>query len=384
MQTKTWKRNLFLVLLLVVGLCVSIPVRFLYNRNKTMLLTQTQEKALDIASTVAAFLSYDIERYRPISEAEILTTGSKLEQDYQKLNAVLREIKSKSDATFIYTSKYLDYQTSIFILDGEEIGTVLFSPFGSRDAMDEHELRTLKRGETTVTDMGEDSVWGTYLSAYAPIIDQRDQHIVGLVGVDYSEDFLKEQYSNFTWVLNTTFALFTLMLTFALHILIVTIHDRSGIDDLTKLGNKRTFIKTLRMVQSEAKKRNQNFVLCLLDVDDFKIINDTYGHPVGDVVLKHFGQALVKATNTSKVCFRYGGDEFAVILTATTLLQAQAVKETIQDEIASITISELKGRVLSASIGMAEWISGITVETLIDMSDKALYSQKQMHKKKFR
>jgi cell division protein YceG involved in septum cleavage len=110
MQTKIWKRNLFLVLLLAVGLCVSIPVRFLYNRNKTLLLTQTQEKALNIASTVAAFLSYDIERYRPISEAESLTTASKLEQDYQKLNAGPARVKSKMHATSLPSNIWMTNQ----------------------------------------------------------------------------------------------------------------------------------------------------------------------------------------------------------------------------------------------------------------------------------
>ena len=377
MQTKTWKRNLFVVLLLAVGLCVSMPVRFLYNRNKTLLLTQTQEKALNIASTVAAFLSYDIERYRPISEAESLTTGSKLEQDYQKLNAVLREIKSKSDATFIYTSKYLDDQTSVFVLDGEDPSSVLFSPFGSRDSMDALELETLVLGVPTVTGLADDSVWGTYLSAYAPIIDNRDKTVVGLVGVDYSKDYMLVQYRRVGWILISSFAFFTLLITLALYVLIITIQDRSGIDELTRLGTKRAMMKSLRMVFNEARKSNYNFVLCMLDVNSFKAINDTYGHPVGDSVLRCIGRALIQATSNTKACFRYGGDEFAVILPETTLLQAQEMKKSMEEEIGAITIPELKGMKISASIGMAEWLPGITVETLIDLADKDLYVQKQ-------
>jgi diguanylate cyclase (GGDEF)-like protein len=305
-----------------------------------------------------------------------LAEGGKLEQTYLAFNAVLEEIKRNSDVTFIYTSKYLNDKTSIFILDAENPNSVLFSPFGSRDSMDPAELQTLLSGESTVTRVEDDSVWGTYLSAYAPIKDNRDGSTVGLVGVDYSEDYLLVQFRRFGWVLNISFTVFTLLISIAIYILIVAIHERNGIDDLTKLGNKRAFLKGLQVTLEEAKKTNQNFVLCMLDVNSFKAINDTYGHPVGDSVLRCIGRALMQAVDKSKGCYRYGGDEFAVLLPNTTLLQAQAAKKSMEDEISAIDIPDLKGMRVSASIGMAEWLPGITAETLIDLSDKDLYVQK--------
>lgn len=371
-----WKRNLFLLLLLVVGLSVAMPVCYIYKQAETIITEQTQSKASNLAASVAAFLSYNIEDYRPLSEAEVLLEGGKLEKTYQTLNTVLEKIKRNSDATFIYTSKFLDNQTSVFILDAENPDSILFSPFGSRDNMDPAELQTLLLGEPTVTGIEVDSVWGTYLSAYAPIRDDRDGTVVGLVGVDYSEDYLLVQFRRFGWILNISFALFTLLISIALHILIVTIQERNGIDDLTKLGNKRAFLKGLHATLEEAKKTNQNFVLCMLDVNSFKSINDTYGHPVGDIVLKCIGRALVQAVDKSKGSYRYGGDEFAVIVPNTTLLQAQAVKKSMEDEICAIDIPDLKGMTVSVSIGMAEWLPGITFETLIDFADKDLYVQK--------
>lgn len=140
----------------------------------------------------------------------------------------------------------------------------------------------------------------------------------------------------------------------------------------------------------KTKKRNLFFALLLpvglcasLSVhflcnrNKTKAINDTYGHPVGDSVLRCIGRALIQATSNTKACFRYGGDEFAVILPETTLLQAQEMKKYMEEEIGAITIPELKGMKISASIGMAEWLPGITVETLIDLADKDLYVQKQ-------
>lgn len=369
------------MILLVVGLCVAVPARYMYKRNQAQLLAQTQQKALNMAVAIAAFLSYDIEHYRPISEVDALQPGSELEQAYLTFNSVLQTIKAQSDATFIYTSKYRNERISSFVLDAEDPKSVLFSPLGSYNTMDEYELKTYRTATATVTPMMADSVWGTYLTAYAPIIDTRDQTVAGVAGVDYSQDFLKQQYVRINWVITTTFAIFSLILTLALYIMIITIQSKHGMDDLTKLGSKRTFLKILGNTLEEAKKRNQNFVLCVLDVDDFKTINDTYGHPVGDMVLKYFGKALLNAVDQSKLCFRYGGDEFAVILPDTTLLQAETTKLSMQKEIENIDISCLKGKKLSASIGMAEWFPGITAETLIDLADKNLYVQKQLHKK---
>lgn len=380
----TWKRNLFLLLLLVVGLSVAMPVYYIYKKAKAMMIEQTQMKASNIAFSVSAFLSYNIGEYRPLSDADVLVEGSELERTYHTFNAILREIKSHSDATFIYTSKYLNDKTSVFILDGEDPKSVLFSPFGSRDTMDPSELQTLLEGEPTVTKVVDDSVWGTYLSAYVPIQDSTDGSIVGLVGVDYSEDNLLDQYKRFAWVLNLSFTLFTLLITVSLYALIVTVQNRSGIDDLTKLGNKQTFLKELHATLEEAKKYNQNFVLCMLDVDSFKAINDTYGHPVGDGVLRCIGLALSNALDKTKGCYRYGGDEFAVILPNTTFLQAQEAKKSMQEEISAIDISDLKGMMVSASIGMAEWLPGIKAETLIELADKDLYVQKLRHKNELR
>ncbi|MDX9983280.1 hypothetical protein, partial [Sphaerochaeta sp.] len=145
-QIKAWKRNLFMLLLLVVGASVAMPVYYIFSRTQTIITEETQSKAINLAAAMSAFLSYNIESYRPVSDAEILVEGSDLERSYLAFNEVFRQVKKQSDATFIYTSKYLDDQTSVFVLDGEDPSSVLFSPFGSRDSMDALELETLVLG----------------------------------------------------------------------------------------------------------------------------------------------------------------------------------------------------------------------------------------------
>ena len=158
--SKARKRYLFFLRLLVVGVAVSVPTYYIFQKTKTILLQETQSNALNSAHTIATFLSADIERYRPLSEATELIEGSELHQTYLQHIDLLRTIKEGNDATFIYTSNYLDDQTSVFILDGEEHDSMLFSPFGSTDSMDSQELDTLQKGIITVTDLMDDPEWG--------------------------------------------------------------------------------------------------------------------------------------------------------------------------------------------------------------------------------
>jgi diguanylate cyclase (GGDEF)-like protein len=375
--SKIRKRYLLLLLLLTVGFAVSVPTYFTYRRTKAILLEEIQSNALNSAHAIATFLSADIERYRPLSEATTLIEGSELHQTYLGYNSLMRTIKEKSDATFIYTSKYLDDQASAFILDGEKSGTVLFSPFGSHDGMDEKELHTFLTGESTVSNLKEDPEWGTYLSAYAAIIDSRDRSVVGLVGVDYSEDHFDQLTSRFALLLNFSFAIFTLVTALALYAAILTIQDHSGLDELTGLGNKRAFNRTLHLIIAEAKKRNQPFVLCMLDIDCFKSINDSYGHPVGDLVLQSMGKALLDLTQRNRSCFRIGGDEFALILPSSSRLQAVQAKQELCNHFKHLDIPSLQDRKVTVSIGIGEWVTGITAETLVSYADKDLYEQKR-------
>lgn len=375
--SKVRKRYLLLLLLLAVGLAVSVPTYFIYQRTKAILLEEIQSNALNSAHAIATFLASDIERYRPLSEATTLVEGSELHQTYLAYNSLMRTLKEHSDATFIYTSKYLDDETSAFVLDGEESGTILFSPFGSHDGMDEEELHTLLTGESAVTILKEDPEWGTYLSAYAPIIDKRDNSVVGLVGVDYSEDHFDQLTSRFAWMLNISFALFSIVTALGMHVAILTLHNHSGLDELTSLGNKRSFNRTLHLILEEAKKRKQPFVLCMLDIDCFKSINDSYGHPVGDLVLQSMGKALLDLSEKNRSCFRIGGDEFALILPSSTREQAEQAKQELCEHFKNLDIPSLQGRQVTVSIGIGEWLPGITAETLVNYADKDLYEQKR-------
>ena len=111
----------------------------------------------------------------------------------------------------------------------------------------------------------------------------------------------------------------------------------------------------------------------LIDVDDFKKINDTYGHLYGDVVLKTVAQLLAGQLRSADLIARFGGDEFVVILPETTQERARVVAERIEQA----TSTHPAGNVpLAVSIGVATFRPGLTPEHLLEESDQDLYRQK--------
>ena len=374
-----WKRKLFLLLIVLVSLAVVFPALYAVQRTRQTMIEETQAKALDIAGTIAAFLNSDIERYRMLSQTADLVSGTAEYRYYQEMNTIFRAIKASSDAAFVFTTKYIDEQTDAYVLDGEDPQGDLFSPFGSIDAMNPTELYTFQSGLRAVSDLENDPNWGVFITAYAPIKDWRDHTIVGVVGVDYSAEYLQERYQRITFVLIFGFAFFILVISLSLYAIILTIHNRANIDDLNLLGNKRAFNRTLADVATEARKHLNPFSLLMLDVDRFKAINDSHGHLTGDKVLKHIAKALQQALAWPKGCFRYGGDEFAILLPSCNLQHAYGVKQELEEEVKAINLEELEGKELSISIGVAEWRDGTSLEDLIRFADTALYEQKRNH-----
>jgi diguanylate cyclase (GGDEF)-like protein/PAS domain S-box-containing protein len=145
-------------------------------------------------------------------------------------------------------------------------------------------------------------------------------------------------------------------------------------DSLTELYNVRHFYEQITKELSRLKRNPQrNLSLMLVDIDHFKELNDTEGHQVGDQVLKSLGQVI-------KVCirkdvdagFRYGGDEFAIILPDTDKKQARVAAERIQKQFGAFKF----GRV-SLSIGIAEAQIGEDEKSIVKRADEALYTSKR-------
>jgi diguanylate cyclase (GGDEF)-like protein len=149
-------------------------------------------------------------------------------------------------------------------------------------------------------------------------------------------------------------------------------------DSLTGLYNRHFFNEMLQREVKRASRYQHSLALLLMDVDDFKMVNDTHGHLQGDVVLKMVAEALSEHLRQSDVLARFGGDEFVVMLPETDEEGARAAAEKIRQAVARRSYA---GRSLGISIGVGMFHTEKTPEELIDIADRALYRDKVVRQK---
>jgi diguanylate cyclase (GGDEF)-like protein len=151
-------------------------------------------------------------------------------------------------------------------------------------------------------------------------------------------------------------------------------------DPLTGLGNHRHFHERLREEMQDARRQRQELALCFADIDDFKLVNDRFGHPVGDRVLAEVATRLRQGGES----FRVGGDEFALLLPAASEETARRAAASIVERVAALALElEVVGSV-TVSVGVAVWApTRGNRDDLIRRADAALYAVKQNGKNSF-
>lgn len=145
-------------------------------------------------------------------------------------------------------------------------------------------------------------------------------------------------------------------------------------DDLTDLLNKKTITEILEQEIKRTKRLKNNLSIMLLDLDDFKNINDQYGHLMGDKVLINFAKKSKTLFRDSDHLARFGGDEFIAVLPDTSTQQANLIAERINKAGAA------NDPTWSVSIGIAEFIDNDSFETILMRADNALYEAKSQGK----
>jgi len=143
-------------------------------------------------------------------------------------------------------------------------------------------------------------------------------------------------------------------------------------DNLTGLYNQRHFYNKLREEIERANRQKHDLSLILLDLDNFKLYNDKYGHLAGDAVLSKCGKIIQSNIRDNvDTAFRYGGDEFAVILVEADEYIVKNISERIKSGFEEM--SEM-----SASVGFSTYSSGMKIQDLINSADKRLYKEKNL------
>jgi diguanylate cyclase (GGDEF)-like protein/PAS domain S-box-containing protein len=154
--------------------------------------------------------------------------------------------------------------------------------------------------------------------------------------------------------------------------------ELSIIDELTQLYNSRHFYQQLKMEIDRLDRHEHPLTLLLLDLDDFKAFNDTYGHIEGDRVLLRLGQVIKRCLRKADSAYRYGGEEFTIILPMTTSEEGIVTAERIREELKKESFSPVPGKQvhLTVSIGLAQYRKQEDMKTFVNRADHLMYQGK--------
>lgn len=159
--------------------------------------------------------------------------------------------------------------------------------------------------------------------------------------------------------------------------------EQAETDPLTQLGNRLALDKTLPKLVSSAHRHQKSLSILMIDIDNFKQINDEYGHQIGDEILIAVAQAINTQARNSDMTFRFGGEEFLSIMDNTNARGSAIAAERFRKAIENIDTSKLglhKNNNVTISIGFAQLDAKEQAATLIKRADIALYKAKQKGK----
>ncbi|WP_083914902.1 GGDEF domain-containing protein [Alkalispirochaeta alkalica] len=186
----------------------------------------------------------------------------------------------------------------------------------------------------------------------------------------------------------TQYALFPYTMTIALATIHTLVRLYDEVERLTLLAHRDSLTGAFTRHQGEklavalldqAARTSKPVSFMVMDLDHFKVVNDTYGHAAGDIVLRRIGELLRNTFRKKDLIFRFGGEEFCLLLPETSRSEAQAIAERLRKTVESLTLSEISPDLrLSTSIGISVYPEcGASQEELFQKADQALYAAKQ-------
>ena len=164
------------------------------------------------------------------------------------------------------------------------------------------------------------------------------------------------------------------------------LHELAYTDFLTKIQNRRSFFTKTNEILNVAKTKKQSVCICMIDIDDFKKINDEYGHDIGDKVLVSFASAMSKQLTENDIFGRLGGEEFAIVFPNTRLQDALVKIEQLRKLVEKIAVkidaqTKLK---FTASFGISDNSKSHNIDKILHNADELLYSAKNNGKNTIR
>ena len=160
----------------------------------------------------------------------------------------------------------------------------------------------------------------------------------------------------------------------------IQLEDKSTHDKLTGAFNREYFESHKNLIINEYTKENHLLIFSILDIDFFKKVNDTYGHDIGDKVLKQFVQIIQNSSRNDDLVIRWGGEEFILLLKINSIDNAKKVLENIRKTIAQTSFEKVEH--ITCSIGATVYKENETIEDSFKRADKALYEAKNSGRNK--
>ncbi len=372
---------LFALIFLFSSILFALPGYFLYLNIKNLIIEELGRNATSVAASVAEIIEQKPDDYRNLISVIDYDNETYDEEYYQEMLIVFQNLKSAVGADYIYTEKRIDEDTIAYIFDAEIPGTDDYSPIGSTDYLSKYEIEAYSSHALVTSPIEYYEEWGTFLSGYAPIIDDETGEFLGLVGVDFSLEYVSELILSVRLILTVSLTFLVLISSFLIYKLLDLRMEALNKDYLTGLYSKRYQEARLRKAIKDSRSKNLPLSLIMLDVDYFKEINDRFGHYIGDVVLKEVANVIMYNTRNIDICSRYGGDEFLIILPNTLPEEAASIGDNIKKNILKIEIVDEKIQI-SVSMGIALWDHVSEINDFITQADKAMYVSKNTGKNK--
>jgi len=329
-----------------------------------------------------------------IDEANRVSSHLKASIDFKSknLSEINQQVKTEMDEFQIYKIHYYDRNgRNIYSSNNAQMGKInTHGYFTDIVAKGEVYFKIKQAGEKSLE--GE-LVFRDIIEIYLPIM----QSNIFLGAFELYYDISQELYEfNLVAASLTRISLFVFSSAFALMLVFLYFASKNNLqiknyqfelrslaelDHLTQIYNRRFFYEHASLMLLEHGRSRKNISICMIDIDNFKEINDTYGHKAGDLVIKNVCTTIKSLTRQSDIVARYGGEEFIILLPNTTIIDAAHLSNNICNRIAELEISiEQHSITLTVSIGISQYDAPQDLESFIHNADTALYSAKRTGK----
>lgn len=370
--------GILLFVVMMTTIIFFIPTYLIQQHIRDLIIGELGHDATSTAIAIARFLERDLDAYRRFHDIDTYESGSYDSVWYQEVRSVLAQIKQETGADFIFTEKWIDGNNIAYLLDAEEPGSDLYSPPGSLDGMSDPERQAFLGSVATNSGMIRDPEWGNYLTGFAPILDKEKDRVLGLVGVDYSMDHVKDlifHVGRSTW---GGMAMMVILASVVILRLLDMRHNALEVDYLTGLYSKHYHDKQMERLGKVAAHTGVSYCHAIMDIDNFKDVNDRYSHQDGDDVLREVAKLLQKNVRSTDTCARLGGDEFGLLFPDTNKEQVEAILERIRVKASLTTLRTGEGSEINVtlSIGFVMWEKGTDKEQMESRADMAMYQSK--------